>query len=312
MGDPYNPDYEYLAYIDESGETGLTNVLGIDAHGSSEWFTLSVVVTPRSEEPNLDTWIADMLTATRSHQLKDMHFTKLKPAARLAVTSYMAGKPLMCFVICSNKKNMKNYTNPRVEAAMMPLKDWFYCWLTRLALERVTHFVWRRSVQRFGTPKRVKIIFSERGQLKIGQIDAYYNWIREQSRNDNLYITHGDLEWETVSQHLIDKDFHKNLSGLKLADTLASAFNAAYDNKQSGPCQPQYAKNLKPIMARYPNTTKGRYSGYGVKLLPGWRGAKMTNDQKEIFRYYGYPAQLWQEGPNWRLPPPKEAGDQPV
>ncbi len=51
--DPYNPDYEYLAYIDESGETGLKNVLGADARGSSEWFVLSMVVVPRSEERTL-------------------------------------------------------------------------------------------------------------------------------------------------------------------------------------------------------------------------------------------------------------------
>lgn len=312
MADPYNPDYEYIAYIDEAGETGLTNVLGVDGHGSSEWFTLSVVVIHKSQEPQLDRWVGDMIAATKSHQLKNLHFAKLQPPAKLAVVNYMATKPLMCFVICSNKKNMKNYKNPRVEAAMMPVKDWFYCWITRLALERVTHFVWRRSVQRFQSPKYVKIIFSERGQLKIGQIGAYYNWIRAQSSNDNLYITNGDLEWETINQHLIDKDFHKNLSGLKLADVLASAFNTAYDNKQSGPCQPQYAKTLKPIMARYKNNDGGTYSGYGVKLLPGWRGARMTHDQKEIFRYYGYPAQLWQSGANWHLPPPKNDGDQPL
>ena len=65
--------------------------------------------------------------------------------------------------------------------------------------------------------------------------------------------------------------------------------------------------NLKPVMARYKNNAEGIYSGYGVKLLPGWRGAKMTADQKRIFSYYGYPQQLWQDGKNWRLPTPKEA-----
>jgi len=249
--DPYNPDYEYIAYIDESGDTGLTNVLGVDVHGSPEWFTLSVVVIHKSEEPNLDGWIGAMLAATKSHQLKDLHFTKLPHKARLAVTEYLATRPIMCFVVCSNKKNMRRYTNPRVQAAMMPVVDWYYCWITRVALERVTHFVWRRSVQRYRAPRRVKIVFSERSQLRVGQISAYYHWISQQSRNDNLYLPWGDLEWETMHQLLLTKDFHKNLSGLKLSDTLASAFNAAYDNKQSGPCTPEYAKNLLPVMARY-------------------------------------------------------------
>lgn len=304
--DPYNPDYDYLAYIDESGETGLNKVLGVDEHGSSEWFTLSVVVIRKTQEPNVAGWISDMLKATRSFQLKDLHFSKLNHNARIAVTEYMATKPIMCFVVCSNKKNMKHYKNPRVEAAMMPVKDWFYCWITRVALERVTHFVRRRAMETFQEPRRLKVIFSERGQLKIGQIGAYYQWIRGQSSNDNLYLPWGDLEWEIIHPLLIDKDFHKNLAGLKLADTLASAFNAAFDNKQTGPCQPQYAKNLIPVIGRYPNNDKGRHSGYGVKLLPSLKTANLTTDQKSIFLYYGYPAQLWQEGPNWRLPPRKK------
>jgi len=299
--DPYNPDYEYIAYIDESGDTGLSKVLGVDPHGSPEWFTLSVVVIRKSEQASLDRWISDMISATGSQQIKDLHFSRLKPLARTAVTKYMARLPIMCFVICSNKKNMKNYKNPRVEAAMMHVVDWFYCWMTRLALERVTHFVWRSSMQRFHMPKRVKIIFSERGQLKIGQIGAYYEWIRQQSRADNLWIKRGDLQWDCISQHLIDKDFHKNLAGLKLADILASSFNAAFDNKQSGPCDPSYAMNLRPVVARYKNNASGIHSGYGVKLLPGWSGAKMTPDQKVIFSHYGYPKELWQDGKDWRV-----------
>jgi hypothetical protein len=83
-GDPYNPDYEYIAYIDESGDTGLSRVQGIDAHGSPEWFTLSAVVMHKSEVQNLQGWIGEMIAATASHQLKDIHFARLKPAARMA------------------------------------------------------------------------------------------------------------------------------------------------------------------------------------------------------------------------------------
>jgi len=219
-GDPYSPDYEYIAYVDESGETGLTYVLGVDAHGSSEWFTLSVVVVRKSEEPNIAAWVRDMIVATNSHQLRNLHFSKLNNTAKDAVSRYMATKPIMCFVVCSNKKNIRRYSNPRVEAAMMSVKDWYYCWITRVALERATHFVRRRSMQTFGEPKRVKVIFNERDGLRIGQMGAYNDWIKLQSSADNLYLPWGDLEWETVHPLLLDRDFHKNLNGLKLADVL--------------------------------------------------------------------------------------------
>ena len=88
--DPYNPDYEYIAYIDESGETGLRKVLGLDGHGSSEWFVLSFVIVPKAEEPNITGWIKDMIAATGSHQLRDLHFAKLPDKHKEHVTNYMA------------------------------------------------------------------------------------------------------------------------------------------------------------------------------------------------------------------------------
>jgi hypothetical protein len=311
-GDPYNPDYEYLAYIDESGETGLRNILGVDTKGSSEWFILSLLLIPKSEEQNIANWVRDMIQRTGRNQLRDLHFAKLPDAYKGDVSTALAEKPVKGFVICSNKKNMRRYRNVRAER--MAVKDWYYCWLSRLALERASHFVWRRSVQKYGAPKRMKIIFSERGGLRIGQIGAYYHWIKQQSLNDNLYISWGDVEWETIHPLPIDKEFHKNLEGLKLADVLAAAFFGACDDRQSGPCQPTYAENLRPIVARFPHTNTGRYSGYGVKLLPKWSEAKLRFPQQTVFRRYGYPLQLWQKGRNWELPPPpwEKVSDRPV
>jgi hypothetical protein len=48
--DPYNPDYEYIAYIDESGDQGLERVKPLDANGSSEWLIVSAVVIRKQNE----------------------------------------------------------------------------------------------------------------------------------------------------------------------------------------------------------------------------------------------------------------------
>ncbi|MGD0192573.1 MAG: DUF3800 domain-containing protein [Rhizomicrobium sp.] len=298
--DPYNPDFEYIAYIDEAGETGLKRILSIDEHGSAEWFVLSLVLIAKPILPAVTSWISEMVQDTGSAALKHLHFRRLPDHWKDYATKYIAEKPIKAFVICSNKKNMRRYRNVRAER--MAVKDWYYCWLTRLALERASHFVWRRSVQKFGAPKRMKVIFGERGGLRVGQIGAYYHWIKQQSLNDNLYIPWGDIEWETIHELLLDKDYNSNLDGLKIADVVASAFFCACDNQQSGPCQPEFAANLKPVMACFPHNDTGRYSGYGVKLLPKWSEAKLGIAQQAIFRRYGYPLQLWQQKRNWELP----------
>lgn len=139
---------------------------------SSEWFILSVLLVPKSEEPNIGTWIAEMLQRTGSGQLRDPHFVKLPFTYKGAVTEVLAQRPVKGFVICSNKKNMRRYRN--VCAGRMGVKDWFHCWITRVALERASHFVLHRSVQKCGAPKRMRLISANAADFRIGQIGAFF------------------------------------------------------------------------------------------------------------------------------------------
>jgi hypothetical protein len=80
---------------------------------------------------------------------------------------------------------------------------------------------------------------------------------------------------------------------LQLADIVASAFFKACDKYDTGGCNPEFAKALRDRMAREPDTKTGQISGFGVKLLPSLKKAKLDPDQAEIFRFYGYPLQWW-------------------
>jgi hypothetical protein len=48
--DPPLPDYEYVAYIDESGDQGLQKVKPIDPDGSSEWLIVAGVLIRKGYE----------------------------------------------------------------------------------------------------------------------------------------------------------------------------------------------------------------------------------------------------------------------
>lgn len=86
---------------------------------------------------------------------------------------------------------------------------------------------------------------------------------------------------------------HWEREGLQIADAVAGAFFKACDKYDTGSCDPQFAKLLKPKMAREPDTEAGQISGFGVKLLPNFKKAELDKDQAEIFRFYGYPRQWW-------------------
>lgn len=133
-------DYRYVAFIDESGDTGLDLVKPMDPNGASEWLIIGAVVVRAEHEAEMSTWLTDITSQLKGHQRPGIHFADLrKPAKKRLVCSKIADLPMRIFAMTSNKKNMKGYANPF--AGSIPSDNWFYCWMTRILLERVTHFV---------------------------------------------------------------------------------------------------------------------------------------------------------------------------
>src|ERR1700733_6065863 len=167
-GDPYKPDYDYVAYIDEAGDPGLKRLRPDVPTGSSEWFVLSAIVVSKKHEMAVRDWTAAMIAETGRHQRTDLHFRNLHESHRTLVCTMLANNPVRCFAVCSHKKSLLNWPHSPALKEMQN-QDWFYSFLSRYLLERVTHFVAAHSTKATGSTKRVKIVFSERGGLNVGQ-----------------------------------------------------------------------------------------------------------------------------------------------
>jgi len=196
-------------------------------------------------------------------------------------------------VVASNKQNMRAWKNPFAEK--IPSDNWFYCWMTRLLLERVTHWVENRSMIDYGATQKVKLVFSERGGLSYAQLNAYYQWLRYKGDNQKLAL--GNLSYETIDMQLLEVKNHAGHEGLKLPDIVASAFFKAADIHDTRGNDPEFALALRQRMARWPDNANGQISGYGVKLMPGMRQLKgrVQASQLAVFKEYGYPAQWWRD-----------------
>lgn len=279
------PRYDYIAYIDESGDDGLRGVKPYTYPGSSEWLILSAVVIRARNESKVAGWVQDIRSQFRSRQARALHFADLSHANKLAACEKISELDLRCFVVASNKKNMQGYTNP--DAGKIPSQCWFYCWMTRVLLERVTRFVLHRSMLDYGEPRYLRVEYSARGGLRYDQMHAYYEWMR--MKRQKPFLPWGKIHFEVMHMNLLRVYPHQDREGLQLADVVAAAFFKACDKHDTGACDPQYAKRLHGRMAR----EGGKISGFGVKLLPNFVRAKLDTDQAEIFQYYGYPDQWW-------------------
>jgi hypothetical protein len=296
--DYQDPDYEYVAFIDESGDPGLSRVKPVDEHGSSEWLIVAALITSKRYEADVDDWTRDIASRVRRHQAKQLHFTQLNATNKLMACEAIRERPVRLFCVASNKKNMRGFKNPFAELKSLD-KNWFYCWMTRVLVERISHFIATESNRRFGQSRPIKLVFSTRGGLSYSQMKAYIELLRMQSRGNSLFLQAGNMYWDVLDRRLIKITPSEELGGLQLADICASAFFKACDVFDTGACDPAFAKALKPIVARteYQGIRDEElyttYSGYGVKLLPSFSAAKLRSEQKDIFEFYGYPRQWW-------------------
>ena len=284
MSDPVVPDYEFIAYIDESGDPGLKRVRPIDEGGSSEWLVISAVIVRRGHDDETKAWVTDLNRAAGRIHDHVIHFKDLDAAQQLTVCKEMAKLPIRIFCVASNKKNMRGYTNARAAAAGS--KQWFYNWIVRILLERVTDFCLRYANDNGLSRRHVKFVFSQTGGHSYSQTAAYHELIKRQSRGKTLYLTKWEPRWEVMSFHLVENYPHYKRAGLQLADIAASAFYQAVDNLDTGPCRYDCAEALSPRIAR---NEDGEQYDYGLVLQPSkyWE-AKLSDDQKQIFRFYGY------------------------
>jgi hypothetical protein len=200
----------------------------------------------------------------------------------------MAHLPIRAFAICSNKKNMRSYSNPR--AAKIPSQQWFYNWCVRLLLERVTGFCEQRTEHDHGKREMVKIEFSRRGGHHYSQTRAYHYYLGFQQEGDKIFLQKRQPVTKMLSTDLMEDHPHYSRAGLQLADAVASSFYQAIDSEGPGQWDAAPARALADIMAR----ENGKTKDFGVALFPTppWKAA-LTAEQRQIFEFYGYEFGRW-------------------
>jgi hypothetical protein len=174
---------------------------------------------------------------------------------------------------------MRGHTNPRAEKVSYSAgRTYFYWWMTRLLLERVTDYCERRSLHEYKEPRLVRIEFAQRGGLRYSHCQGYLYWLRWQSKTDRLYIKRGDLKWSVINP-LDEIRVHDpaDREGLQIADAVAGAFYQAVNG---------YADPAIALAPRMAFDAQGRILDYGVKLMPGGYLTRAPAHQRPIFDFY--------------------------
>lgn len=283
----------YVAYIDEAGDDGLKKVYPLYEDGSSEWFVLSCLLVRIENDNYLVKLAEDIVSKFKNSQSKFIHYRDLIHPKKIIACEALANAKIRSFVVMSNKKNMQNYVNERVARAPQIYttdRNWFYWWIARCLLEKVTAECdkFNRSENKMG---KLRIIFSRRGGMDYKNFREYLRKIEGQTEIGKLYLDTFKIEWSVIDHKEIFAMDHKSRAGLQLADIVASAFYQAVADTPKRPCDPQYAKLLKRtvacniITAAYGDRYRQRF-GYGLKLLPSIKSIQISPQQMRIFDFY--------------------------
>ncbi|MEJ0092792.1 MAG: DUF3800 domain-containing protein [Methylocella sp.] len=276
------PPAGYIAYIDEAGDDGLRTLKTKTPNGASEWMVLSAVLIKAERETDTVRWVKDIITKINQHQITNIHFQKLKDDKRMIASEELAKLNVRIFSVISHKQNMIGYRNARAEQAKINKTTWFYCWLSRILLERITVYCGNRSKKDYGQPRFVKFEFSDRGGVKIEDIRDYYRYLHSQSRIGSLFHSAFDLDWSVFEHDELYSYPNKMRAGLQLADIAASAFFAGLERAPDGTTRSEFAKQLLPRVCR---NHQRRVFGFGVKVWSVWLD-QLPPEQRSLIDFY--------------------------
>jgi hypothetical protein len=221
----------FVAYIDESGDTGLDLVKKPDdPRGATEWLVLSALVVKIEHDSKMVGWTKDVQSGFLSKRT-DLHFNKLLDFKKLMVCEALAKKDCKAFVVMSNKKNIEKYRNHRLDPSN---KAWIYWFLARLLLERVTEYCEKQTPKERRETDKLRIIFSRRGGLMYKDFADYLWKLYWQRDTDEMVLNYKQIAWSVIDHDEVFVYDHTKFAGLQLADVIAGAFYRAVEQNRGG------------------------------------------------------------------------------
>ena len=245
---------------------------------------MSAIIIARQNFASIDAWHENLLSKLKINQTRHIHFKNLNDRQKATACQYLSNLPLRIFTVLSNKRTMRQHENQN--AQIRGGKQWFYNWIVRILLERVTDYCERRSNRSGLDAKKIHIVFATTGMHSYSQTAAYHEILKIQTNAENVLLDKLSPNYSVLDAMRIDHFLARDVPGLQLADIAASAFFNAVDNLDTGPCSPEYAKMLSTRVGIRPNGSK---MDYGLILQPTKANPlSLPPDQREIFEYYGY------------------------
>lgn len=283
-------NYGFHLYIDEAGDEGIDQVRPIDTGGSPEYFVLCGVLIRTHRRALILSKFNDIKQQVGLSPSQMLHFRNLSKDHQHVVISEIAKLRLGLVAVVSNKRNVREYRNRRVEAKNMEVVrggrlrpqnyNWFYNNTFRYMLESASAECAHGTNRAFGTNRPIMVTFSERKGFRYSQTKAYLHKLKLARHGSDYFNNKRTIDWSVVDPSSIDHVRDRAEPLLQIADCVASAVYKAVDEDWFGVAEPAFLEILAP---RFIDLGRGNPFGHGFKLLPdGFEGPLSASQQRGL------------------------------
>jgi Protein of unknown function (DUF3800) len=259
--------YQFVAYIDESGDEGFIFPEGLPERSSSKWFVISAIITPIGRDKEIIALARSIRSDLQMQAKAIIHFADLRHDRRVYVVNRIASSWLTVTSVIIHKDRIEHSEIFTAEAFRL------YKYAVRLLLERISWFC--RDAVTNPTDCQCRLIFEHRKALSYDGLRDYLKILQGKPDDDEwhkLLLGNVTIHWPAIVIEKVEAARKAQYAGLQFADCIASGTRAALERRH-GFTEHRYAKMLKPrIYKRGSN-----YTSYGLKFFPG---AIETTDER--------------------------------
>ena len=227
--------HSFVAYIDESGDTGVKP-------GSSNWFGLAAFVIKSTDVAHIK---RVQESICQRCNIKHIHMKDVKKDdKRLFIAKEIADKiDSKCIVCLTHKTSISNIDKLRID-------DHFYEYVSKFLLERITNCCadWKKSDNSISGNGKVKIIFATRRGMNYQSLKKYFNDLMNfpivyEERGNNPQV-----RWDLIDIDAIEHKKAEDSSGLQFADVLSYSFYSSINKNQYGMFNLGYCMHFRKRM----------------------------------------------------------------
>lgn len=282
--------YQYILFVDEAGDDKVESLKPDNPNGNSEWLCLGGYVVRAGVEDELDSRRDELLRLIGGQAGGVLHFKKYKPKNRIKICEKLAQYNARAFVVCSFKRTMMGYSNPRAASAGGDPRQILYNFVARLLLERVTEFVLKDAEEKGYSDPILKIVLASRKGHHFGHFKEYVAKLLEQAEKGTTFLRTRQVRHEVLRYDQIHRAPASSLSGLQLADAVVSATFQSIE-RLSPRFADKPALKLKSIFAkkRHHRVFPPVASNVGMTLYPTSEVLDLlSSEQLGFFSEFGY------------------------